>query len=258
MANKYLLIAAAVIAVAALSAPQISGQGITEPAAAGVNNFIVYLLQTVLGLSASGVGFYIPGFNGTVNAGSDALPSNLDCEIPTTQAVACRVCNSDCLAVHNTYGGPCGPNKRANAPDYAKTVCYCEDNPPASGYIEDTTARCGLLPFAELDPLTDAAIGTALIARELAALCVPAPQLINGTVTITYVETGCDSDCKVNHQYDFGHCKVTTPVNRYPHQYDNSTLTQLFCICGYSNGDPTTYPNGTATNIPLNILGLGR
>jgi len=243
MANKNLLLAVFLVS----SSSAVFGLSISQPA----ETLQEYIYRTVFKISASGVGVYLPGFPGTVNAGSDSLPSNLDCNL-ATQPVACRICNSDCLAVHNTYGGSCTTNLRNGAPDYAKTVCFCQDTQNPNGNLTSTTALCGLLPSnlgTATDSTTDAAIGAALIGRELGTLCHPILDATNVTV-VGYESTGCDSDCKTNHQYDSGVCKMALPVQRYATD-PTPTKTQLFCICSYSNGDPNNYPAGDATNVPL-------
>lgn len=40
-----------------------------------------------------------------------ALPVNIGCSLPVVNDyITCAICNMDCIYVHNTYGGKCGPH----------------------------------------------------------------------------------------------------------------------------------------------------
>lgn len=75
-----------------------------------------------------------------------ALALNTLCRIPVVDDfLTCAICHQDCIYIHNTYGGKCGPNPL----NPKELTCLCaktEEDAKNRGISLSSKKTCGAVP----------------------------------------------------------------------------------------------------------------
>jgi hypothetical protein len=104
--------------------------------------------------------------------------------------------------------------------------------------------RMGCILFA--DVAIDRAVARGIRARMYVDLCIPiGSNGLNGG----FDSTGCNTDCRYNHQYVNGTCEITTPVATYTGEVLDSNNQTVVCGCYYDNNG-ALFPPTTTTLAP--------
>jgi hypothetical protein len=96
-----------------------------------------------------------------------------------------------------------------------------------------------------VDVAIDRAVARGIRARMYMDLCIPFPIGSNGG----FDSTGCNTDCRYNHQYVNGTCGITSPVATYTGEVLDSNNQTVVCGCYYDNNG-ALFPPTTTTLAP--------
>lgn len=100
-----------------------------------------------IGISNDLTSFYIPkvGYAGTIS-----FPFETICKTPgADDYLFCYLCNMDCFAIHNLYGGKCGPRPD----DPSQYTCLCAKTPEEAAARNITTSSRTTCKDYPLPPL---------------------------------------------------------------------------------------------------------